>query len=162
MKNILAAVGYVFSVVLVNWLVITFGVIPVGFGLYAPAGVFVAGLAFILRDVIQEGYGKFASIALIVLGSVVSYAISGNLAFASAAAFLASETLDFCVYTPLRKKNWYVASFSSNVVGAVVDSAVFLVLAFGSLDYIVGQVVGKIYSALVVVVFKITKEKLQW
>jgi hypothetical protein len=35
--------------------------------------------------------------------------------------------------------------------GAVVDSALFLWLAFGSLDYLAGQVIGKSYSTIAVV-----------
>jgi uncharacterized PurR-regulated membrane protein YhhQ (DUF165 family) len=41
-----------------------------------------------------------------------------------------------------------VAVALSGVVGAVIDSAVFLLIAFGSLDYIAGQVVGKVWFSL--------------
>jgi uncharacterized PurR-regulated membrane protein YhhQ (DUF165 family) len=37
----------------------------------------------------------------------------------------------------------------SNVVGSVADSALFLWLAFGSLDLIEGQVIGKTYMVAV-------------
>lgn len=40
------------------------------------------------------------------------------------------------------------AAVGSNLVGAVVDSAVFLWLAFGSLDFLAGQVVGKAWVTL--------------
>jgi uncharacterized PurR-regulated membrane protein YhhQ (DUF165 family) len=35
------------------------------------------------------------------------------------------------------------------VVGAAIDSAVFLWLAFGSLDFIAGQIVGKLWMTVV-------------
>jgi hypothetical protein len=41
------------------------------------------------------------------------------------------------------------ALIASNAVGLVVDSAIFLSLAFGSLDYLPGQVVGKAYAIVV-------------
>ena len=37
----------------------------------------------------------------------------------------------------------------SGLVGSVIDSVIFLSLAFGSLDFIVGQVVGKLWMSLV-------------
>jgi hypothetical protein len=36
-----------------------------------------------------------------------------------------------------------VAVAASNLVGSLIDSALFLWLAFGSLDHLAGQVVGK-------------------
>jgi hypothetical protein len=36
----------------------------------------------------------------------------------------------------------------SCLAGAVVDSALFLWLAFGSFDHITGQVIGKVYAAI--------------
>jgi multidrug efflux pump subunit AcrB len=38
--------------------------------------------------------------------------------------------------------------FASVAAGAVVDSALFLWLAFGSLAFIEGQIVGKVYAAI--------------
>jgi uncharacterized PurR-regulated membrane protein YhhQ (DUF165 family) len=38
---------------------------------------------------------------------------------------------------------------ASNVVGAVVDSALFLWLAFGSLAFIEGQIIGKVAMTVV-------------
>jgi hypothetical protein len=37
---------------------------------------------------------------------------------------------------------------ASGVVGAAVDSALFLWLAFGSLDYLTGQIVGKLWASI--------------
>jgi hypothetical protein len=73
---------------------------------------------------------------------------------ASTAAFLLSELADFAVYQPLQKRGFIRAVFISSLVGLVIDSAVFLWLAFGSLDYLAGQIVGKVwmvFSAVIVV-----------
>ena len=126
-----------------NWAISTFGVVPVGFGLHAPAGVYFAGLAFTLRDLVHERLGRMAVTACIVSGAMLSWWISPVYAFASGAAFLVSESADFAVYAPLRVKHWLGAVAASNVVGLIIDSGVFLWLAFGSLDYLPGQVVGK-------------------
>ena len=124
-------------------------VIPVGFGLMAPSGVLAAGLAFTLRDLVQRSLGAFWAAIAILLGAVLSIVISPSLALASGGAFFVSEFLDLLVYTPIHKKNVYVAVIASNTVGLVVDSVVFLGLAFGSLAFLPGQVVGKIWMTLI-------------
>jgi uncharacterized PurR-regulated membrane protein YhhQ (DUF165 family) len=52
-------VGYITTIFAANWAISAFGIIPVGFGLMAPAGVYFAGLAFTLRDLTQEKLGRF-------------------------------------------------------------------------------------------------------
>lgn len=52
------------------------------------------------------------------------------------------------MYTPLRQRSLYAAVVASSVVGAIVDSAMFLLIAFGSLTYLEGQVIGKMWAAL--------------
>ncbi len=144
--------GYVATVFLANWAIGTFGTVPVGFGLMAPAGVYFAGLAFTLRDLLQEVAGTRAVIVGIVLGAAFSAVISPAFAIASATAFLFSELADFAVYTPLRRRRWLTAVIASNLVGLVVDSILFLWLAFGSLTYLTGQVVGKAWMTALAVV----------
>ncbi len=139
---ILAA--YVGTIVVANWAIHRFGWAPVGFGLLAPAGVYVAGLGFTLRDLLQELAGRRWTLAAIVAGATLSLAVGPwQLAAASATAFLLSELVDFAVYQPLRQRRWLVAVALSNAAGLVVDSVVFLWLAFGSLQFLAGQVVGK-------------------
>ena len=137
-----------------NWAIAAFGVVPVGFGLMAPAGVYLAGLAFTLRDLTQEKLGRRVVIVAILLGAALSSFLSPQFALASGVAFLFSELADFGVYTPLRRKRfWLWAMIPSNLVGAVLDSVIFLALAFGSLQFLVGQVVGKTWVTLLAVPF---------
>jgi uncharacterized PurR-regulated membrane protein YhhQ (DUF165 family) len=70
------------------------------------------------------------------------------LVVASGVAFLLSELADLAVFTPLQRRRFLLAVLASSVVGLVVDSAVFLYLAFGNLDYLTGQVVGKAWMVL--------------
>lgn len=150
--NALAAlVGYVLTIVLANLAIAAIGLVPVGFGLMAPAGVYFAGLAFTLRDAVQETAGRRWSIAAILVGAAISALLSPALALASGAAFLLSELADLAVYTPLRRRSWIAAVATSNTVGLVIDSALFLWLAFGSLEFLAGQVIGKTWMTLLAV-----------
>jgi uncharacterized PurR-regulated membrane protein YhhQ (DUF165 family) len=109
-----------------NLAITLIGIVPVGFGLMAPAGVYFAGLAFSLRDALQETLGRRWVIVAIVLGALISAGLSAQLALASGLAFLFSELADFAVYTPLRRRSWLGAVVASNTVGVIVDSALFL------------------------------------
>jgi uncharacterized PurR-regulated membrane protein YhhQ (DUF165 family) len=149
--GIIAALGYIATIFAANWLIEHYGIVPVGFGLMAPAGVFAAGLALTLRDVVQAMLGRLAVVAAILLGALLSYAVSPAFAVASGVAFLVSELADLAVYTPLERRTWLGAVALSNTVGAVVDSALFLWLAYGSLAFLPGQVVGKMWTTLAAV-----------
>ncbi len=83
---------YVGTIWLANYLVEHVGFVSVGFGLQAPAGVYCAGAALVLRNIVQRVMGRPVSVAAIFVGAGLSYWISPSLAFASAAAFLFSET----------------------------------------------------------------------
>ena len=118
--------------------------IPVAPGLMAPSGVLMIGIALVLRDLVQRRLGVLVAAGAIVIGSVLSAALAPpSLVLASAAAFLISEFADLAVYTPLARRRLIAAVLASSVVGLVVDSIVFLWLAFGSLEFLAGQVVGK-------------------
>lgn len=119
--------------------------IPVGFGLSAPSGVLFVGLALFLRDAVQDHLGRRWTVAGIAAGAMLSWWVAApEVALASGAAFLLSEAADFLVYTPLRERHRPAAVLASGAVGSVVDSALFLWLAFGSLAFLAGQVLGKV------------------
>lgn len=145
-------VGFVGTVFASNWLIGHFGMVPVGFGLIAPAAVYAAGFAFGLRDAVHSLLGTRAAFAAVALGAALSWALSAaqpRIALASAGAFLVSEVLDLAVYSPLRKRRPFLAVLASNTVGLFVDSAIFLSVAFGSLALFWGQAVGKGWVTLV-------------
>jgi uncharacterized PurR-regulated membrane protein YhhQ (DUF165 family) len=154
-RRLLAAAvigAYVGTVAAANWAITTFDVVPVGFGLVAPAGVYFAGLAFTLRDAGQELAGRASIVAAIAAGSLLSLMFGPwHIAVAAAVAFGVSELADFTVYQPLRKRRPVLAVTLSNTVGLVVDSVLFLWLAFGSLQFLPGQVVGKLWMTVAAV-----------
>ena len=152
--RILIAAMYVLVIVVANWSIQKWGIVSIGFGLMAPAGVYFAGLAFSLRDALHEVSDKYWIIGAIIVGAIVSYVIEdgGKIAIASGSAFLLSELADFAVYSPLRDRGKIRALFASNVVGLVADSILFLYLAFGSLEFLSGQVVAKVYMTAAVII----------
>jgi len=141
---------FVGTVYAANWAIIKFGFVSIGFGLTAPAGVYFAGLSFTLRDLLHVKGNRFWIISAIIVGAFLSgyLADAQRLALASGVAFLLSETADWLIYSPISKKNWLVAVLGSNTIGLILDSIIFLILAFGSLQYIEGQILGKAYMTL--------------
>lgn len=157
MKYVLIS-AFAATIPLANWLIGNVGtvcipqgpcLIPVGFGLTAPSGVLVVGASLVLRDMVHEAGGAKAALAAIAIGGVLSALFAAPaLLIASVLAFLLAELADLAVYAPLRERRLWLAVLLSGIAGAVVDSAVFLWLAFGSLDFIAGQVVGKMWMTL--------------
>jgi len=161
--------GYVFLVLFcltipaANWLIGHVGtvcvptgpcLVPVAPGIMAPSGVLMIGLALVLRDLVQRRLGVEFGIGAIIVGAAISAGLAPpTLVVASAAAFLLSEVADFAVYTPLARRRLVVAVIASSVVGLVVDSIVFLWLAFGSLEFLVGQIIGKLWMVLLAIPF---------
>lgn len=143
------AVAYVGTVILTNIVFSIFGLQPVWPGILAPSAVFVAGLAFIIRDYLHRAAGARWCIAAILVGAIVSALISPALALASGAAFLFSELADLAVFTPLRRRGFVRAVVISNAVGILVDSIIFLALAYGSFSFLPGQLIGKAYATVV-------------
>lgn len=149
----LALALYALTILGANWSIGHLGicseqgpcVIPVAPNLYAPSGVLWVGLALFLRDVVQDRLGRWWTLLGIAVGAALSAVLAGSaLAIASGAAFLLSELADFAVYTPLKQRHLHWQGvLASGVVGSLVDSALFLWLAFGSLTFLLGQWVGK-------------------
>lgn len=150
--GIAAFVGFISTIFAANWLIETYGIVNIGFGLMAPAGVFAVGFAFTFRDIVQKTLGAKWAIAAILIGAALSYFVSPAFALASGVAFLVSELADLAVYTPLQRKTWFGGIAASNVVGSAIDSALFLVLAFGSLQFFWGQFVGKVAMTVVALI----------
>jgi queuosine precursor transporter len=129
-------------------------VIPVAPGLMAPSGVAMIGLALVLRDLVQRRLGVGIAIVAINVGAALSAVIAPPaLVIASTVAFLMSEFADLAVYTPLARRGLVAAVVASSMVGLVVDSIVFLYLAFGSLDFLLGQIVGKAWMVVASIPF---------
>jgi uncharacterized PurR-regulated membrane protein YhhQ (DUF165 family) len=128
--------------------------IPVAPGLMAPSGVLMIGIALVLRDLVQRRLGVAYSAGAVIVGAILSALVAPpSLVLASGVAFLLSEFADLAVYTPLARRRLVAAVVASSLVGLVVDSYIFLWLAFGSLDFLAGQIVGKGWMVLLSIPF---------
>lgn len=162
-EGILFLIGFGLCIPAANWLIGNVGtvcppdspcLIPVAPGIMAPSGVVTIGLAFVLRDLVQRRVGVRWAAAAVVAGAGLSAVFaSPALVLASGMAFLFSETADLAVYTPLQRRRLLLAVFVSSVVGLIVDSVLFLYLAFGSLDFLPGQVMGKVWMVVLALPF---------
>jgi len=162
-EGYLYLLGFGLSIPLANWMIGNVGtvcppdgpcLIPVAPGVMAPSGVLMIGLALVLRDLVQRRLGLRWVTGAIAAGAVLSGVVAPPaLVVASAVAFLLSETADLAVYTPLQRRRLVLAVLASSVVGLVVDSLVFLYLAFGSLEFLLGQVLGKGWMVLLALPF---------
>jgi queuosine precursor transporter len=162
-EGIVFLILFALTIPAANWLIGNAGticvangpcLIPVAPGLMAPSGVTMIGIALVLRDLVQRRLGTGVSVFAIMAGAIASAAIAPPaLVTASAAAFLLSELADLAVYTPLARRGLVTAVVASSVVGLIVDSIVFLWLAFGSLEFLAGQVVGKAWMVLLSIPF---------
>ena len=148
-----AGIGFLAVILAANYVTSRYGMIPVGFGLAATAGTYFAGATFVLRDAVQDAAGRRWVVALILTGAALSFAISAPfIALASAVAFLLSESVDFAIYQPLRRRGYVRAAVASNVAGSFVDTVAFLGIAgFPIWPALPGQMVGKLAVTVVVV-----------
>lgn len=159
LKTAALTAAFAATVPAANWMIGNMGtecitngpcLLPVGFGLFAPSGVLVVGVSLVLRDMVHEVGGIRAALAAMGVGAALAWMIAPpSLVLASVAAFLLAELADLAVYAPLRTRRLWLAVLASGTAGAVIDSAVFLWLAFGSLDFIAGQVLGKFWMTAI-------------
>ena len=157
-EGVIALVLFGLTIPAANWMIGNAGtvcvpngpcLVPVWPGVMAPSGVLMVGLALVLRDIVQRRLGPLAGLGAIAVGTLISAMLAPPaIVLASVAAFLLSELADFAVYTPLQRRRFVTAVFASSVIGLVVDSLVFLHLAFGSLDFLAGQIIGKAWMVL--------------
>jgi queuosine precursor transporter len=162
-EGLLFLTGFALCIPAANWLIGNVGtrcvpngpcVMPVGFGVMAPTGVTMIGLALVLRDLVQRRLGVGWAAGAVVAGAALSaFLAPPALVIASGMAFLVAEMADLTVYTPLQRRRLVTAVVASSFVGLVIDSIIFLYLAFGSLEYLLGQVMGKSWMVLAAIPF---------
>jgi uncharacterized PurR-regulated membrane protein YhhQ (DUF165 family) len=158
-EGLIFLVLFVLTIPAANWLASNFGIfcarngpclIWVAPGLMTASGVLMIGIALVLRDLVQRRLGVVLAAGAVLAGAAISaFLAPPALVIASAVAFLVSEFADLAVYTSLARRRFVAAVLASSLVGLVVDSILFLWLAYGSLEFLAGQIVGK---TLVIVV----------
>ena len=136
MKKLIIA-SYLLAIVLAN--VVTAALDPIVWGnLIIPAGSFLIGATFILRDFVQRAIGRrrtYMAIAVAMLLSAATSWLLGDtlwITAASAVTFLCSETTDTEIYTRLRLP-LSLRVLYSGIVGGIVDSGIFVIIGLSPL-----------------------------
>ena len=121
-----------------------------------PNAFFLIGLDLVTRDRLADFWGttRWAKmLALIAAGGLLSYWLNRNaatIAVASVVAFSAAELAEALAYHFLRHRPWTERAPKAALVGAAVDSLLFITIAFGfSLSTSFAQFAAKLAGAVV-------------
>lgn len=171
----MSALIYLFTILAAN--VITAAYHPLALGPFLiPMGTFFIGASFIIRDVVQNQYGRkwayFAITIALLLSAIVSKSLGDTLAitFASAISFAISETTDTELYTRF-KLPIIPRVFTSGTVSSFLDSTIFVIIGLSPIGAnfvpwamipyaILGQFLGKtVMQALGTAAFTILCKK---
>lgn len=144
---------YLAAIVAANLSVVAFG----------PGATIVNAFIFIgldlsARDALHDAWKNNRAVkmcALIALGGALSWLLNrgaGQVALASTVAFVAAAVADTVVYSALGNRARLLRVNGSNVAGALVDSVIFPILAFGwppMAAIIAGQFIAKVSGGLI-------------
>ncbi|MFF1608861.1 VUT family protein [Amycolatopsis sp. NPDC058278] len=147
-----AALGYVGVILTTNVAATTGATLDLAL-LTIPVGAVCAGAVLEIQDHVHEAFGPRGVAAAIGCGTGLPWLLGSPAATtASALAFLLSETIDAYIYARLmRRRSQALAMMGSNAAGLVVDSVVFVPLAFGTWAPLTGQVVSKAFATAIAV-----------
>ena len=121
-----------------------------------PNAFFLIGLDLVTRDRLADFWGttRWAKMLLLIaVGGALSYwlnADAARIAIASVVAFSCAEIGEALFYHVLRKRPWIERAPKAAVVGAAVDSVLFITIAFGfSFSTSFAQFAAKLAGAVV-------------
>ncbi|MEV0675923.1 VUT family protein [Actinosynnema sp. NPDC050436] len=135
--------GYLLSVLAANLASTAWPAMLVA-GMSVPAGTLFAGMGLTVRDLLHETLGtRGVAMGIVTAAGLSAVLTTPQLAVACLVAFTASEVLDTLVYARLRRHTRFGALAVSNAVGLMVDSVLFVPLAFGGFAALPGQILGK-------------------
>ncbi|HLQ95773.1 MAG TPA: VUT family protein [Pseudogracilibacillus sp.] len=156
---------YLLSIILANVITARFAPFEIG-PLIIPYGTLFIGLTLVMRDMVQNRFGRARTYVLIgvalILSAVSSYLLGDELwvVFASTLSFIISETADTEIYTRF-KLPFVRRVFYSGIVAGALDSGVFVIVGIGPLGLqyvpwvlvpyaILGQWIAKVVMQLLV------------
>ena len=148
---------YISSIVLVNIGFANIQLVQLPWGDMWPPTSLAVGFVFVLRDYAQREIGHKVILAML-LGAAISYVMASPIiAIASVTAYIASELLDWLVYS-LSKTDFMGRILLSSAISTPVDSIVFLwMIGHLSISAVVVMTVSKMVAA--VIVWKMLKSK---
>lgn len=132
-------------------------VLPGG-DLWSPVALIV-GFVFVVRDFAQRRAGHYVLLAMLAGIAISWFMASPQLALASAAAFAVGELTDWALYT-FTKKPFSQRILVSSLVGAPLDSVVFLTLTnLASPAGVAAMSLSKLAGAIIVFLLVRQREK---
>ena len=105
-------------------------------------GAFSYPIAFLITDLANRSYGKFAARKIVYFGFAIGIGftlmfstdfadlISVRIAIGSGTAFIIAQLLDVQVFDKLRNKSWFVAPLTSSLIGSTIDTFLFFSISF--------------------------------
>tara|TARA_B100000029_G_scaffold162565_1_gene158611 strand:- start:5167 stop:5739 length:573 start_codon:yes stop_codon:yes gene_type:complete len=136
-------------------------------------------ITFLITDLANRRYGKIVARDIVYFGFILgivltlffstnfSELISIRIAIGSGMAFLVAQLLDVNIFNILRKKIWFVAPFTSSLIGSLVDTLLFFSIAFYGtglnwLTLAFGDFTVKLFLALIMLIpFRLLMLKLK-
>ena len=133
-------------------------------------GAFSYPITFLITDLANRAFGKNVARKIVYIGFSIgifltlvvstnfSDLISIRIAIGSGVAFFVAQNLDVSIFHRLRKfKLWYIAPFSSSIIGSIVDTFLFFSIAFYAtelpwLSLAFGDLTVKLFVALVMLI----------
>lgn len=166
---------YILSILVANIVTGTFAPITIGMFII-PCGTLFIGASFILRDLVQNKYGKKKTYYYILIALIISCLFSitsGDIFYitvASGLAFIVSEIVDTEIYSRV-KSAMHKRVIYSGIFGGILDSTIFVIIglsplttgiiAWGLVIYaIVGQISVKIIMQFIGagIIYKFNKQ----
>ena len=170
MKNLFFLLSLIMGVVVLfsNYLV-QFPIKHYGLDEILTYGAFSYPIAFLITDLANRSFGKFAARKIVYLGFVIGICstlffstnyydlISIRIAIGSGVAFLVAQLLDVQVFDKLRKKKWFIAPLISSFIGSTVDTVLFFSISFYGtgipwISLSIGDLSVKIFVALIMLI----------
>ena len=105
-------------------------------------GAFSYPITFFITDLANRAYGKIVARKVVYVGFFIgvcltlffstnfSDLISIRIAIGSGTAFFIAQNIDVKIFDILRKKIWFVAPLISSIIGSIIDTLLFFVIAF--------------------------------
>jgi queuosine precursor transporter len=132
-------------------------------------GAFSYPVAFLITDLANRSYGKVVARKIVYIGFAIGISftllfstnfadlISVRIAIGSGVAFLVAQLLDVQIFDNLRKKKWYIAPFTSSIIGSTVDTFLFFSISFYAtgvpwVTLSLGDLIVKVLVALIMLI----------
>jgi uncharacterized PurR-regulated membrane protein YhhQ (DUF165 family) len=119
---------YITLIPFINWSFSVVPSLPMPDGGFWPPVAIITGLVLVVRDFAQREVGHFIWVGLVIATGLSFLTSPANIALASAAAFVISETVDWALFT-FSKRPLSERVMISSLLSAPLDTAAFWYLA---------------------------------